>query len=280
MSYEVKRATLVLVAANLVASILLSIVGGYVVQATTSQVTTSICATQAATLQLVSPVPNSVVDTASVTINGQVHRISQYQVFIDGNPLSMQSLDAGATSFSYSTTLPLGSHTLRFVGIDPCTQHAPEASITLVYDPNAQPTPQPTPGGTLPPPVQGAVDRAQQVGGETIDYMQGQVDQASQSKPASSLVDIIYQAMVVLDLAPVTAGSADMNRMVARAVIFVTGVSFIVLAHPIITLYHAIRYSILRWNIHALPELVRHHAVLALRIVGTVLIIIPFILFT
>ncbi len=278
MSYAGNQAARVLIAASFASSLLLAALASMPVGATTSNVAATICDTKIASLALTAPLDGSIFDGPDVTIEGSVYRISQIQVYMDGNALDMRALDAGATSFSYATTLSVGRHTLRFVGIDPCSSSNPEANITLTYKPGAAPTPQPTPAGQPPQPLTTAIGHAQKAGGEAIDYMQKQVDEASQSPPASSLSDTLYRALVAVDLAPKAATSQEVDRMVNRAVLVMAGAACIVAASPIITAYHTVRYRMLKWNVHALPELVQHHAILTLRLFGGALILATFLL--
>lgn len=278
MSYAAKQLARVLIISSLAAFLVLGGVWNNPTTATDSRVGLIVCGAESALLSITAPLAGSVVNVPEVTITGEVQRISQYKVYLDGDLVEIISLDIGSTSFSYTTTIAKGSHTIRFVGIDPCTQSTPEASVTLTYNPAVDPTPQPTPNGKLPRPIQTAVDHAQRTGGDVVEYMQGQVEEASQSPSGSSLSDVIYKALVAVDIAPPAASSQEVNKMMTRVGLVAAGMAMVTMASPLVVAYHSLRYQVLKWNIHAMPELVRHHAVLTLRIIGAALAFAPFLL--
>ncbi|MFZ1258323.1 MAG: hypothetical protein WAQ25_02530 [Candidatus Saccharimonas sp.] len=187
------------------------------------------------------------------------------------------AVDAGATSFTMITTLTVGDNALRIVGIDPCTVNTYEDSMVLHYVPGATPTVQPTPGTPLTATEKERVRQVMTTFTSAGNYLQEQVNQASATQPASDLSAVLYKAMVAFDIAPAFASADVVNRMVTRTWLVTVGTSFIVLAHPLISLYHWLRYQVLRWNIHAMPQLVRHHTALVMRIIGIILVAIPFL---
>lgn len=234
-----------------------------------TMITVPLCDTAPATIAISAPKDNSVFNQPTVTLTGTVYRLSQIQVYLNDNYVETVPLDTGATTFTTDLYIYKGSNIVKLVGIDPCSQTSPEVIWKLIYAPGAAPTIQPTPPGTLPRPVQTAIDSS--------EYLQEQVDMASQSTPAQSLSQIIYEAMVTLDMAPKNAPQEQMNRMLLRMALIVSGTTLLLFASPFISLYHLVRYKILQWNIHALPELIHHHATLTLRIIGAILIAIPFL---
>lgn len=243
------------------------------VNAVGTTVEVPVCDTAPSTIDITTPQDNSVFSQSPVTITGTVYRLTQIQVYVNGNYASTVPLDSGATTFTTNVYLDKGSNLVRLVGVDFCTQDSPEVTWKLIYAPGATPTPQPGPPGTPPKTVQDA----QQALIDSSEYLQDQVDQASLTKPARSVSGMLYDMMVILDIVPRNATVEQANRMLLRMALIVAGTSLVVSGDWFVTVYHGLRYQILRWNHHALPKLVTHHATLALRLVGVALIIIPFV---
>ena len=239
------------------------------VSAQSTTISVPLCDEAPATIAVSTPQNNSVFNQPTVALTGTVYRLTQIQVYLNDAYVSTIPLDSGATSFTTEVYVYQGSNIIKLVGIDPCSSTSPEVEWKVIYAPGAEPTIQPTSPGTLPRPVQAVVDSSA--------YLQEQVDVASQTEPAQSLSGVLYDALVALDIAPKNAPQEEMNRMIWRMLLVVTGTSLLLLAGPIVSLYHLVRYKILAWNIHALPELLHHHATLALRLLGVVLIAIPFL---
>lgn len=244
-----------------------------VARAEQTTVVTTICSAASSQFTIDTPANDSIVVDGSVTITGTVRRISQLQVYRNGLYESVNPIDAGSTSYTVSVPLSVGDNAITLKGIDPCTANTYESSLLIHYVPGATPTPQPQEPNPIVAVVKDAHDSAQ----VTTQYFDEQVRQAANTRPFTVLSDTLYRAMVAIDLAPKTATAADVHTMVTRAFLVTAGVSLLMLAHPMVTLYHFMRYQVLKWNIHALPELVRHHAVFTLRIVGTILLLLPFL---
>ncbi len=239
------------------------------VSAQGTTITVPLCDMAPATIAVSTPQDNSVFNQPTVTLTGTVYRLTQIQVYLNDDYVSTIPLDSGATTFSTDIYIYQGSNIVKLVGIDPCSQTSPEVEWKLIYAPGAQPTVQPKPPGTLPRPFQAVVDSSA--------YLKEQVDMASQTTPAQSFSGALYEALVALDIAPKNAPQEQMNRMLLRMVLIVTGTALLLFASPFISPYHWVRYKILQWNIHALPELIHYHATFVLRIVGIILITIPFL---
>ncbi len=267
LSSAVRSAHRHFVAALVVGVLLACIPTSASAQGTT--VSAPLCDVAPATIAISTPLNNSVFDQPAVTLTGTVYRLTQVQLYLNDNYVATVPLDSGATTFTTEVYLYQGTNSVKLVGIDFCSPANPEATWTMIYAPGAQPTVQPKPPGTLPRPVQAVVDSSA--------YLQEQVDVASQTTPAQSFSGALYEALVALDIAPKNAPQEQMNRMLLRMVLIVTGTALLLFASPFISLYHWVRYKILQWNIHALPELIHHHATFVLRIVGIILITIPFL---
>ena len=239
-------------------------------------VNVAVCDATPAKISVTTPLNNSVFNQSTVAITGTIYRLTQIQVYVNDVYTTTVPLDAGATTFSTTVYIYEGTNAVKLVGVDPCSATGPYANLSYTYKPDARPTPQPTPG--IPSQPVPPVGDSRPATGEAIHYMQGQVDTASQSPPASSLSNALYQGLVAVDLAPKNATGKEVDKMVIRAVLVAAGVVLLAAADPMIGAYHAIRYRMLKWHNRALPELVRHHAILTLRIVGVVLVCAAFLL--
>ncbi len=173
-------------------------------------------------------------------------------------------LDDGAMMYAFYASVSPGPHILKLIAINPYEGTTVEETISIIYTPGAEPT---IPFKAVTTIAEGAVT--------TKEYLQNQVDQASTTEPATFLSDVSYKVMNALDLVP-TTGQQSMPQMATRFWTISSGVALIVLTHPMITLYHLIRYRFLEWNVNALPELVRHHAAFVLRVGGVLLLAVGF----
>ncbi|MBC7764621.1 Ig-like domain-containing protein [Microbacteriaceae bacterium] len=217
-----------------------------------------------ASLTITSLQNNAVVSVSPVLVEGAVRNISQIMVYVDGTYSMTYPIDNGATSYSFTASVGVGSHILKLIAINPYDGTTVEQSVSFTYTPGAQPS----------APVE-AVKVATQTAQVTQEYLQGQVDQASTTKPALFLSDLTYDVMTALDLAPHT-GQQPVPYMLSRFWAIIAGIALIILANPVITLYHMARYQLLQWKVHAFPKLVRHHAVFVLRTGGVFLLVIGF----
>lgn len=219
---------------------------------------------QPARLTITSPQDGATVASSPVTVQGEVHNISQIMVYIDDTYSMTYPVDNGATTYSFTASAGAGSHILKLIAINPYNGTTIEQSINFTYTPGAQPS--------LPAE---AVQTATQTAQVTQQYLQGQVDQASASKPAAFLSDVSYEVMSALDIIPVT-GSQSLPRMTTRFWSISAGTALIILTQPMVALYHLARYRLLAWNVHALPAIVQHHALFVLRTGGALLLAVGF----
>jgi hypothetical protein len=218
-------------------------------------------------LTIVSQQNRAIVNQRNVRFLGMIHNINQLMVYIDGAYSQTVPVDTGSSNYDFLLSLPEGTHTIKLVGLDASSGITIESSIVLTYSPNATPS-----VGEV---VSGTADITKQAVVDSSEYLQDQVNQASSTQPATFLSDTAFTVMNALDLAPAT-GSEPMPRMMSRFWAVTAGTALILMTHPMITLYHLSRYQLLRWNVHALPMLMRRHAAFVIRAGGTLLLAIGF----
>jgi hypothetical protein len=227
---------------------------------------------QPAALTITAPSAGAVFDSSPVSVTLSVHNIGQVMVYIDGAYSHTVAVDIGASQMVLSIAVPIGSHDITVQGLDPFTSNSVPDLVPIVYNPSAEPSS----GGSSG--VPGVVQRARQGVVDTSAYLNEQVDQAATTSPAGSLSALMYRGMIALDIASPSANAESLNKMFLRFWMVSVGAALLVLAHPIFISYHWLRYQVLKWNVHALPNVLRHHAVPVLRIIGLALIIMTFIL--
>jgi hypothetical protein len=218
-----------------------------------------------ATLTITSPENGMTAGESPVLVEGTVHNISQIMLYVDSAYSMTHPLDDGAETYSFTAAVSPGFHTLKLVAVNPYEGTTVEENVSFTFTPGAEPS-APTEA------VKTVAGTAQM----TQEYLQGQVDQASVSEPATFLSDVGYEIMDALDLVPTTS-EQSMPQMLSRFGVITTGVALIILTNPMITLYHLTRYQLMQWNVHALPALVRHHAALFLRAGGVLLLAVGFL---
>ena len=86
------------------------------------------------------PQSDSVVDTPKVVITGGVQHISQIDFFINDTYNHTQALGYAAVDFTSSITLSPGTHTLKLVASDSCSQTTHEQTLVLTYEPKVVPS--------------------------------------------------------------------------------------------------------------------------------------------
>lgn len=86
---------------------------------------------------VLAPVSDSIVDVPKVSITGAVEYISQIDFFVDGTYNHTQALGYSAANFTSSLTLSPGTHTLKFIASDSCSQTIHEQSVVMTYEPKA-----------------------------------------------------------------------------------------------------------------------------------------------
>lgn len=86
------------------------------------------------------PQSDSIVGEPKVTITGDVKFISQIDFFIDDVYNHTEALGYVDTQFSSEVSLPSGTHTIKFIATDSCSQTIHEEHIVVTYEPKTQPS--------------------------------------------------------------------------------------------------------------------------------------------
>ena len=86
------------------------------------------------------PQSDSIIDEPKVTLAGTAEYISQIDFFIDGTYNHTQALGYTMRDFTSSLTVSPGTHTLRLVASDSCSQTVHEQAIVITYEPKAFPS--------------------------------------------------------------------------------------------------------------------------------------------
>lgn len=121
----------------------LTILASTAAVAVDTTVSTSICnadAGSSASLVIDSPVSDSVVNLASITLTGSVKDVSQIDISIDGDYSQTVAIGAGMLSFSIGMTLSPGTHTILASGVDVCNITDPSDTVVVTYQPDTQPS--------------------------------------------------------------------------------------------------------------------------------------------
>ena len=218
-----------------------------------------------------------IINNPNVTLTGTVHNISQIMVYIDGAYNSTVPLDAGADTYTVSLTLAPGQHTIKLIAIDPYTSTQIEKTISVTYDSTAQIPSQGNSGGgavNSAPNVNNAIHvGANKVGGEVVQAQQdaqGQLNQASEAPGLlKNVADVSYQFLSSVDLISKNDGSG-LKTMGWRFVLVTLGLVLAVLPWTVYTL--AVK-------LHIAPALTARtgKATIPVRIIGLLLLIIPFL---
>lgn len=220
----------------------------------------------------------SIYNTWNVILTGTVHNISQIMVYIDGTYDSTVPLDAGADTYTVALTLPPGQHNIKLVAIDPYTSTQIEKRLVITRDPAIRPpinNPIENTHDTATPTVSGAVNvGANKVSGVVVQAqqdVQGELNQASEAPGLlKSVADVSYQFLSSIDLVDKNDGTG-LKTMGWRFVLVVTGLILAILPWSVYAL--AVR-------LHIVPMLDLHNSkvIVAIRIIGIVLLVIPFLL--
>jgi hypothetical protein len=110
-----------------------------------TEIQADICASGAgASVQITSPVTDSVISSLPVAVEGTVAQTSQIDIAIDGVYTSTVPVGANQTTFTYNLNLNEGTHSIRFVANDRC--HVANGSVDLVLTYQSSTTP--STGGT------------------------------------------------------------------------------------------------------------------------------------
>lgn len=91
-------------------------------------------------LNITAPQSDSVVDAPKLTISGVVEHISQIDFFIDDTYNHTQALGFSAADFTSTVTLSPGTHTLKLVASDSCSQTVHEKTLVVTYEPKVLPS--------------------------------------------------------------------------------------------------------------------------------------------
>lgn len=205
---------------------------------------------------------NSTIYSSPILLEGAVVNVSQIMVYIDNVYSMTYALDEGATRYSFSTSIGAGQHVIKLIAVNPFDSTTTETSITVTYEP----------GGRPPLPTE-AVNNVSQGAQATKEYFDDQVSQASVTEPAKVISDAAYSFMRAIDLVSDNP-TESIPRTLGRFAAVIGGLSMLLFTNPIITLYYFVRYTMLKWNIHALPRLVHSHARLVLRSIGVLCLVV------
>lgn len=241
------------------------------VRAMETEISTTVYDGQPAVLNIVAPVPGTVFNSSPVDVTIQVHNIGQVMIYIDGVYSHTVAVDIGSSQVTLSVAVPIGNHDITVQGLDPFTSNSVPDLVSIVYNPSAQPS-----NGT-PSTVPNVIRDARQGVIDTSSYLNQQIDQAATTKPVNNLSTLVHKGMILLDIATPSSNAEAVGKMLLRFWLIVGGTALLVLSHSMFIAYHWIRYQVLKWNIHALPLLVRHHTLFFLRGLGIVLLGIAFL---
>ena len=200
----------------------------------------------------------------TILLKGKVRNVSQIMVYNDEEYSMTHALNTGATMYSFTASVNVGEQVIKLVAINPYEGTTTETSISVVYTPGEQPVPTQT------------VKNVSQGAKDTKEYFDGQVSQASGTEPMKTLSDAAYSVMKAADLVPTTA-TESLPRTISRFAAVVGGLTMLLFANPILTVYYFFRYQLLQWRIHALPQIVHHHAKLALHVFGGICLLTAFL---
>lgn len=91
-------------------------------------------------LTVMRPQSDSIVDEPKLSIGGSVAYISQIDFFIDDVYNNTIALGHSATEFASAITLGPGTHTIKLVASDSCSQATHEFSLVMTYEPKTPPS--------------------------------------------------------------------------------------------------------------------------------------------
>ena len=106
-----------------------------------SQVQVMICPPHGSSQLIVTlPESDSKTNEPEVVIEGEVSYISQIDFFIDGVYNNTVALGYATTAFRSTVTVPAGTHTIKLVAIDNCSQATYSESVVVTYEPRTLPS--------------------------------------------------------------------------------------------------------------------------------------------
>lgn len=86
------------------------------------------------------PQSDSVVSDPKILISGEVEYISQIDFFIDDTYNNTIALGFSETSFESTVAISPGTHTIKFVATDSCSNRTHNDSLVVTYQPKVQPS--------------------------------------------------------------------------------------------------------------------------------------------
>ena len=209
-------------------------------------------------------------------VSGTVDSITQIQVYVD-NVLSVTiPLNAGATSFENDLIIPLGSHTIKFVGISPFADISPTETISINY--------------ILPPAGSETVDTAvgsssetkpsDKWGGATIS--RGETTSTSTvympNEHKSVLPPWLYSGLLTVDIARPGDSDKQILEMAQRLALIVIGSLLFIFARQVLYAYQQVRFSWFSARSCKLPRRTHRSPTFRFRTFGFLLIISVFLL--
>lgn len=178
------------------------------------------------TIAINEPRDDSVINTSTVVLRGDIANTSQIEIRIDGNYSSTVAVGAEQRTFEVETALTSGTHTIELTAIDVCQVQESKDSVVVTY----QPVDAPSSGDSVPTDVGGVF-----VGPEATS---GELTPASTSEGISNIPVIgaiavgferLFQE-IGLD-ATLNGTTASVNT--ARVALTITALSTVVLASVI-----------------------------------------------
>lgn len=130
-------------------------------QDTGSRVEVMVCPDPSgSSIAVAQPASDSIVSEPKVMVSGSVVYISQIDFFIDNVYNNTLALGSADKSFTSQVTLSPGTHTLRIVATDSCSQTTHTENIVVTYEPTILPSAgrdvETTVGGQLTTPIDNA----------------------------------------------------------------------------------------------------------------------------
>lgn len=172
-------------------------------------------------MTLTEPKNDSVVSGPKVTVGGSVLYISQIDFFIDNVYNNTLALGNSDVAFDSTLTLSPGTHTLKIVATDSCSQATHTESVVVTYEPAIQPS------------VGEEVETT--VAGEVTNSPDDTTDVAKQSALESFINNIIAPPVIslgkALDVIPQNGeATKSEGENIVRSSAFVVGSAFVFLA--------------------------------------------------
>jgi hypothetical protein len=163
---------------------------------------------------VIEPKSDSIVNEPKVAVNGTVEHISQIDFFIDDVYNNTVALGYSEMAFESLVTLSAGTHTIKLIATDSCSQTPHNYNLVVTYQPKTQPS------------VGSEVET--EVGNVVINSAE-QTPAQSENATAESIIDRFVTPPFVaiartLDIVKsVEADSATRLKDAARSVLFLAG---------------------------------------------------------